>query len=225
MTSSSIFKMFGRSPIRPLQKHMDVVCQCAHALLDFIAAVYQQDWQNATKQHKNIIDLEHQADEIKRDIRIHLPKSLFLPVPRGDLLEVLTVQDRIANKAKDVAGLIIGRKMVIPKAIEMPYLNLLKRCIDASTQAQKAINELDELLETSFRGSEAHFVETIIDELIKIEHETDELQIKVRAGLFVIEKELEPIDAIFLYKIVDWTGDIADRAQQVGNRLQLLLAR
>jgi uncharacterized protein Yka (UPF0111/DUF47 family) len=30
---------------------------------------------------------------------------------------------------------------------------------------------------------------------------------------------------MFLYKIIDWIGDLADRAQQVGSRLELLLAR
>jgi uncharacterized protein len=220
-----IFKMFGRSPIRPLQEHVNEVYQCAHRLLDFFAAVYQQDWQQASKHHQAIIDLEHKADNLKRDIRVHLPKSLFLPVPRSDLLEILTIQDRIANKARDIAGMIIGRKMVIPRQIEMPYLTLLKRCVDATFHAQKAINELDELLETSFRGSEANIVETMIEELVQIEHETDELQIKVRNELFAIEKTLEPLDTMFLYQVIDWTGDLADRAEQVGNRLQLLLAR
>ena len=84
---------------------------------------------------------------------------------------------------------------------------------------------MDQLLETSFRGNEANIVETMIDKLVQIEHETDEIQINVRGEIFKIEKTLEPIETIFLYKIVDWTGEIADIAEQVGNRLQLLLAR
>ena len=34
-------------------------------------------------------------------------------------------------------------------------MELLKRCIDATRQAQVAINELDELVVTGFRGDEA----------------------------------------------------------------------
>jgi uncharacterized protein Yka (UPF0111/DUF47 family) len=30
---------------------------------------------------------------------------------------------------------------------------------------------------------------------------------------------------MFLYRIIDWVGDIADRAERVGNRLEQLLAR
>jgi hypothetical protein len=27
------------------------------------------------------------------------------------------------------------------------------------------------------------------------------------------------------YRVIDWTGDLADRAERVGSRLQLMLAR
>ena len=30
---------------------------------------------------------------------------------------------------------------------------------------------------------------------------------------------------MFLYQIIEWIGDVADRAQRVGNRLELLMAR
>ena len=53
----------------------------------------------------------------------------------------------------------------------------------------------------------------------------DEQQIQIRSQLFKLESELPPVDVIFLYKIIEWIGDLADRAQKVGGRLQLLLAR
>ena len=87
------------------------------------------------------------------------------------------------------------------------------------------MNELDELLETGFAGREAVLVETLIEELGNIENDTDRLQIEVRRNLFKLEKDLPPVDVMFLYQIIDWIGDVADRAQRVGNRLEQLLAR
>ena len=87
------------------------------------------------------------------------------------------------------------------------------------------MNELDELLETGFAGREAVLVETLIEELGSIENDTDRLQIEVRRNLFKLEKDLPPVDVMFLYQIIDWVGDVADRAQRVGNRLEQLLAR
>jgi hypothetical protein len=81
------------------------------------------------------------------------------------------------------------------------------------------------LLEAGFGGREAVLVETLIEELDVIEQDTDSLQIEVRRALFKLEKDLPPVDVMFLYQIIDWIGDVADRAQRVGNRLEQLLAR
>jgi len=119
---------------------------------------------------------------------------LFLPVSRTDLLELLSAQDKIANKAEDIAGLIISRKMVLPESLISPFMPFLHRCIDASKQACKAINELDELLETGFRGSEVKIVEEMILKLDEIEHDSDEKLADIRHRIFELEKELSAID-------------------------------
>jgi len=65
----------------------------------------------------------------------------------------------------------------------------------------------------------------MIAELHTIEGETDVIQVKLRAELYAIEHDLSPIDVMFIYKIIEWTGDLADAAQSTGNRLQLMLAK
>jgi hypothetical protein len=166
-----------------------------------------------------------EADVLKKGVRRNLPKSLFLPVPRSDLLELLSVQDKVANRAHDIAGMMLGREMQIPEAVSTLMLTYVQRTVDASAQALKAMNELDELLESGFTGREATLVEALIAELDAIEHETDQLQIAVRRALFKVEKELPPVDVMFLYQIINWIGEVADRAQRVGYRLEQLLAR
>ncbi len=52
----------------------------------------------------------------------------------------------------------------------MPFL---LRCLDAAKQACKAINELDQLLESGFRGNEVTIVEEMIVTLDEIEHDSD----------------------------------------------------
>lgn len=224
-TTGYISRIFGASPVRPLQKHFDKSAKCAHKLPKFIRATFQQDWAKADAMREKIILLEHAADDLKRDLRLNLPKSLLMPVSRSDVLEMLSRQDRIANKAKDISGLIIGRRMVMPEAIQAGYLALLERSLDAVTQARKSVHELDQLFESGFRGAEADLVVEMTDELSLIEDQSDELQVDLRANLFRIEKDLPPIDVMFTYKIIDWTGDLGDIAQRVGSRLHMMIAR
>lgn len=223
--SSPLLGMFGRSPIKPLEKHMQTVLQCASELIPFCQALMAGNQERILQLRDSIAAQEREADNIKQDLRLHLPNSLFLPVARGDLLEILTLQDKIANKAKDISGLIVGRSMKIPEAISHSFEVLLKRCIDAVFAASQIVNELDQLLETGFRGNEVQVVEKMIVDLDIIEHETDDYQVQVRHDLFAIENTLPPVDVIFLYKIIEWSGDLADCAQSVGRQLQLLLAR
>ena len=44
-----------------------------------------------------------------------------MPVERTDLLELLTQQDKIANKAKDISGRVIGRQLLIPQVMQVPF--------------------------------------------------------------------------------------------------------
>ncbi len=224
MQQPAILSMFARSPIRPLERHMDKANQCAELLLPFFDAVLQQDWHAASEVHQKITERENEADQLKNDLRLHLPKGLFLPVSRSDLLELLSKQDRIANCSKDIAGIVLGRKMAFPESLQQTLSDYIKRCIDASRQATKAINELDELLESGFKGKEVTLVEKMIQTLDVIETETDQLQIKLRQELFNIEQSLPPVEVMFLYKVIDWIGCIADIAQLTGGRLLVLLA-
>lgn len=225
MTHPSILNVFGRSPIRPLQAHMSKIAACTQQLIPFFQAVVNADWSKAQSQQLAIARIENEADVIKRELRVHLPNSLFLPVSRSDLLSMLTVQDKIADKARDIAGLVLGRKLQFPADISSTFITFLQRNLDAVNQAEKVVNELDELLETGFIDKEVGAVEKLIQTLDEIESDTDQMQIAVRQKIYAIENTLSPIDAIFLYKVAELTGQLADGAQHVGDNLQLLLAR
>jgi predicted phosphate transport protein (TIGR00153 family) len=217
--------IFGSSPVSPLQKHMSKVYACASELIPLFNAVINEDWEEVSRLQQIISEYEKDADVLKKELRLNLPKGLFMPVSRQDLLEVLLMQDRIANQAKDIAGTIVGRHIVLPEAIHEDYIRFVARCVAACKQARKAINELDELVETGFSGQEIQIVSDMITKLDDIESDTDNLQSAIRSKIFEIENEMPPIEAMFLYKIIEGTGEIADKSQGVGSRLLLMLAR
>ena len=216
--------IFGSSPVKPLEKHINIVYRCAKQLHGFFVASIDGDWNKAMTFRDEIARLENSADDVKKQIRLSLPKSLFMPVPREDLLELLLVQDKIANRTKDVSGLVIGRKLQIPPQIADQFLEFVDRNIDAAKQARKSVRELDELFTAGFRGAEVDLVSGLIEELDQIETDTDDKQAALRGALFEIEKSLNPIDAIFMYQVIELTGEIADMAERVGRRLELLLS-
>ena len=223
--ANMLANIFGSSPVQPLEKHMDVAYRCAKKLRPFFAAVIKGDDEKKAAVRAEIEALEHEADALKKEIRLHMPKSLFMPVPREDLLGLLLVQDRIANRAKDITGVMLGRQMSIPEPLADKFVEFVDRNIDAAKQARKSVRELDELFTAGFRGAEVALVADLIEELDRIETHTDDQQTVLRSALFEIEKTLDPIDAMFLYEVIELTGEIADLAERVGRRLELLLSQ
>ena len=222
---SPLSNLFGRSPIGPIMEHMALADQAAQLVPDLFRATAADDWESASQTHKDIVSAEAAADKLKRSVRRHLPNSLFLPVPRSDLLTLVGIQDHVANTAKDIAGLVIGRSIRFPEKLQDAVIELAVASAATSHQALKAIQELDELLAVGFTGREVRHVEGMLKALDKLEGVTDKLAIRLRAGLFKLEKDLPPVEVMFLYQLIELIGAVADDAEIVGDRLQILMAK
>ncbi len=225
VTGNTFSKLFGQSPFTALQEHMIVVVKCAQEVQPLIEALVAGDTDKVKERKDSIFQLESQADHLKHRLRAHLPKSLFMPVDRRDLLELLLLQDTIANIAQDIAQLLIERKMDIPDFLREPLIKLTARCVETVEHSGNVIAELDELLATGFRGPQAKSVREMLTELNQIEDETDELETALARALFNHEDELKPVSVMMWYQIIEWIADLADYAEKVGDHLRLLIAK
>ncbi len=220
-----ISDMLGRSPVEPLQQHIKTAYHAATLLPDLFKAANLNDWVKVDEIADQIKQLENEADDMKNNIRANLPKSLFMPVPRQDLLELVLVQDKVANLSKQISSMIQVRKLQVPASLYNKFLEFVERCVDAAKKAKQSVNELDELYTSGFRGAEVKIVEKLIAKLDKIETETDGMQHDLQTKVFSMENDLPPVEVMFLYKLIDMTGDVADQAERIGRRLELLLAK
>lgn len=218
-----ISSLFGRSPIRPMQQHMGAAVSCAREVLPLVEAMAAGDLEAIAQRRSEISRLEHEADEIKNEIRSNLPRRFFMAVSRRDMLEILDHQDSIADMAQDISELAEIRSMTIPEPMREPMLELVRRVIATCEQAERVINRLDELVETGFGGGEVARVEEMIGAINREESETDAVAERCLRTLFEIEEELG-VSTLFWYKIIHWIAEMADYAERVGNRLRLLIA-
>jgi len=223
-SSNPLVDVFGRSPVKPIQEHMEKAFGCAMLLPAMIQAAQKSDWTKAADMQKQIARAEQEADKLKNSLRTHVPKRLFMPVSRSDLIQLVTAQDEIANCTKDIAGLILGRKIQFPKKLSKQYLEFLNASLAAAGRALAAIQELDEVFEVGFGRREIRSVDSLIKQISKAEKKADKLEVKLRAELFQIEADLPPVEVMFLYRLLELVGDVADHAESTGNRLQILIS-
>ena len=88
------------------------------------------------------------------------------------------------------------------------------------------IEELDELVQVGFGGGrEIEKVSEIIQGVRKSEHNIDAILNRTYKALFDIETELNPVEVMFWYKIIELVGDISNKAENIGDRISLFLSR
>lgn len=225
MISNPLANLVKKSPLVSIQEHMRAVLDSAREVPRLLEALCNEDMEEFSRIREIISAQENEADKIKNSLRGRLPKTLFMPIDRRDLLEVLHIQDSIADTAQDIADLLHERQMKIPEPMKEPIMVAAKSSLEVCEFSLKVIEELDELLEMGFRGNEARQVEEMADKLNRIEDEADSTELVLAQTLFRIEKDLDPVSVIMWYRIIEWIGDLADYAEKVGDRIRLFVAR
>src|SRR6056297_1579022 len=95
------FSIFISSPFDALQEHAEKVKECAWAFQQAIECYASSRCGIFEDHRQQVIRLEHEADEIKRDIRSHLPKNLMLPVEKFQLFRYLREQDSVLDAVQE----------------------------------------------------------------------------------------------------------------------------
>lgn len=213
------------SPFKPIQQHMSAVFSCVCLIPPLFDAVYKNDAKLVAEFADQISFLETEADKLKSTFRLNMPRSLFMPVDRKDLLSLIADQDKIADTAEDIGKIFLYRPMVVPEGIKEFLDELLEGTMEITAAAKVMIEQLDELMELGFGGREHDKVYKMIAGVRRSEHNIDEIIHRGRKQLYAIEKDLDPVTVIFWYKIIELLGLISDQSENLADRLLLFLSK
>jgi len=216
--------VLSSSPLSIMERHAEACHDCVTRLGSYFEAAQGGNWAKAEKLQLEIARLEGIADDIKMDVRRNLPRGLWMSVSRADLLELVRVQDKMANETKDIAGLSLGRQLVFPEKLEKSLFKFIVTVTEAAEKAVEVVSATRELSRTAFGARQAKAIITKCLLVEKIERRSDDLQSKLRAKLRKHEEEISPVDAIFLYQLLSSIGEIADHAEKVSHRAQVIAA-
>lgn len=219
----TLLNLFGRSPFAPLETHMEKVSECVNMLNILFDSLEKKEQDKLDHIALKISEVEHQADLIKNDIRNHLPKSLFLPIDRGHLLEILQIQDRIADSAEDIAVLVSLKPLEILPEFKSEFNEFLQKNIQTFEGARLIIKEMHELLESSFGGIEAEKVKTMVEDVAFGEHQVDLIQRKLLKKMFTTESKMSYSTFHLWLKIFESIASISNLAESLAFRVRMTL--
>jgi predicted phosphate transport protein (TIGR00153 family) len=218
-----LLSLFGQSPFAPLHNHMNIAVSCVHLLPSLFEKVKTGDQAAVNEIAENISRQEHLADLAKNEIRNHLPKGLFLPIDKSSLLEILSLQDQIADKAEDIAVLTTLKPLPVLKPFWIPFLDFLTQNRAAVDAAHQLIKELHNLLESSFGGVEAEKVRAMVDHVAFQEHQADLLQRNLLRQFFSSEEGLTLSTFHLWERIFESTASLSNVAEKLAHRLRTTL--
>jgi predicted phosphate transport protein (TIGR00153 family) len=221
---SNLTDVIGNSPLSILERHVRVCADCVNLLIEYFEAAQAGEWKRASDLRDEIAKLESVADDLKLEVRSNLPRGLWMSVSRADLLELVRMQDKMANDTKDVAGLSLGRELAFPAKLEKSLFKYLAAITDCTNQAVEVIVALRELSRSAFGSRQVDAIAKMVTMVEKVERKSDDQQQALRAKLRKYEADLSPIDAVFLYQLLSQIGEIADSAEKVSHRAQIISA-
>lgn len=221
----TIEKLFGKSPFGPLVEHTRMVHDTVKLTRPLLEAFMAEEWERVEELHGEISSLEHDADVQKSEIRDHLPKSMFLPIDRGDVLHYLKEQDAIADATEDLSVILTLRDMPTPAELEPVILDFADQVIGTSERLLETGLELSDLVEASFGGPEADRVLEMAAQVNDQEWEADKRERKLTRALLAQEDGLDPVSIILWMKAIDVLGQVANHAENCADLLRMMLAR
>lgn len=221
----TIEKLFGKSPFGPLVEHTRRVHATVELIRPFLEAYLEGEWERCEELHGEISKREHEADKQKNEIRDHLPKSVLLPVDRGDVLGYLKQQDAIADAAEDLTVLLTLRNVRTPPDLADRILDFADQVIRTSELLLDAGLELADLFEASFAGPEVDRVLSIVTQVNDQEWEADKRERAVTRELLAHEDGMDAVDLILWMRALDALGKVANHAENTGDLLRMMLAR
>lgn len=219
----TIANLFGKSPFVPLQSHMRKVSECIDGLGELFLIFVNEDFDSIGEIARKISKTEHEADLVKNDIRNHLPRGLFLPVDRGKLLEIISTQDEIADTAENVAVLCSLKRLPVPAAVKVVFLEFCSKSTECFQLSRAVIEQLDELLESGFGGVEAEKVRELVHAVAVKEHEVDLCQRELLRIMFDSEDVLNYAEFHLWLRILSEISTISDLSENLADKVRTTL--
>jgi predicted phosphate transport protein (TIGR00153 family) len=217
------FSMFMTSPFEGLQEHAEKVKECAWAFQQAIECHLANKCQTFEEFRQEVIQLEKEADAIKRRIRGHLPKGTLMPVYNFLLFRYLREQDAVIDAVEDALDWISFRSEPgIPPELEKEFVILADSVIDPIEELSKMVVEARKYFQ-NYSEDQRVIIKNIIHTLHQQEHEADKAEDMVKQK--ALNMNMDAVTVFHAVRLAEIIGSIADHAQNAGDMMRAMIAR
>ncbi len=183
-------------------------------LREFFVCYFEKRCDKAQSYFLSIKRIEHEADELRREIISEVYKGLFLPDMREVIHSLTESVDKIVNKCESVSKIIDYQRPNVPDELKEKMIKQLECAVKAAESFVKAVEKLFDNLDE---------VKHYVVEVEGFEHDEDMLEEELLKSIF--GKDLPLAEKMQLKELVINIGDIVDRTEDASDILEVLLLK
>ncbi len=215
--------LFIVSPFDGLQEHAEKVKECAWAFQQAMECHVSDRCKRFEELREEIIQMEREADAIKRRIRGHIPFGTLMPVDKFQLFRYLREQDSVLDSVEDALDWISYRSEPgIPPEIEKEFFLLVDAVVNPIEELAIMVEEARKYFK-NFSDKQRVVVKDIIRNLRRQEHEADKAEAAIKRKVF--NMGTDPVTIFHMVRLAETIGAIADHAENAGDMMRAMLAK
>ncbi len=158
--------------------------------------------------YQRVMDREHDADIVTRDVLIAVRRTFITPFDRGAIKELITSMDNSIDQMQKTAKAVMIFELTefTPQMREMG--DLIKRCALLVDEAMPRLHSI---------SREAARLSAISEEISRLEGQADELHDKGLHDLYRRYRHSDPMGFITGNEVYDHLEKVVDRFDDVAN--------
>jgi hypothetical protein len=215
--------MFMTSPFEGLQEHAEVVKNCAWSFQEAVECHMSYKCSRFDSLRGDIIEMEREADTIKRRIRGHLPKGTLMPVDKFQLFRYLREQDSVMDSVENALNwLALRPDEKIPTELQKDIFHLVDTVVDPIDELSSMVTEARKYF-NNYKEKQRIVVKDIIRTLRLQEREADRVEHTIKTKVF--STNVDPTTIYHIVRLAEIIGSIADHAENAGDMMRAMIAK
>jgi len=215
--------MFMTSPFDGIQEHAEIIKDCAWSFQEAVECHISLKCARFDALRGDIIEMEREADAIKRRVRGHLPKGTLMPVDKFQLFRYLREQDSVLDSVEHALDwLSVRAEVEVPKELQKDVLHLVDTVLDPIDELHVMVQEARKYFRT-YNEDQRVKVKEIIHSLRMQEREADRVEHTLKARVF--NMDTDPVTIFHIVRLSEIIGSIADHAENAGDMMRAMVAK
>ncbi|MEM3607759.1 MAG: DUF47 family protein [Candidatus Bathyarchaeia archaeon] len=196
-----------------IKKAIDTVSELEKAII----ATSQGASEEALRSVNRLFQIEEEIDDLRREVFVQLAMGELRSRDREDLMHLVKRLDVMADHVKDSARYV----RILVDAPPIPD-KIWEECVEISRGLVKCASALRGSIEKLESDSaEAKVLSLHVD---SVEHEIDELYLRVKTLLIKYSRDLDPAVLVTLNDLFDSMEEVADSCADTADYIRIIIA-